>query len=521
MILALVGTLGIACAANVTDSDAPSAPGSGAGDGEFVVCLVGLYKPGKNDCQVNGMKVMADIAHSHGFPVTWYLKPPFAAQNKNDLKKWNNKYGDEVGWFSERWNTISETPDQEVQALKDVVDWQPIRAAGQVNYDANWVDIFRRNGITSVWGRCWEQTISDAICDRGCPWGFYYMNPNCYTAPNAATGGLVSVEWASRDLNLTFRTGWAEQFSFVSYDAINGGLIYPGQTEYWFRLVDEYRRQAKYNSFVPMIVMLEFGLLDPENEDLKHNYHYPHLATVMDELLYYLRKQKIKVVSVSEAVERYRTINAERTPPTYAYFDNLSRLPVFKDPIVPFEGRKNPPRVLRVQSNRITKSEFGHSYNGYYANDWPTNGSFPYVHPTGKTFEEQSAAFIYYDVSGQLFFDPGNPKPIRITSYLNIPEKRPAIIEEYSYWYDTDKLIPTPVIQSARDNKRLQVTIKVQAERDLPYGVVLWGDYSDVVVPEAERQRGSKVIGKEGLFIPMRLKQGLNELTIAFALEIK
>ncbi len=487
----------------------PTIPG-GTDQGEFVVCIVGLLKPDKNKNQANGMKLMADIAHRHGFPVTWYLKAPFAEQNKAGLKQWAGKYGDEVGWFAERWDN-TKSPDQDVQELKDVVDWQAIESAAQMNYGANWVDLFQKNGITSVWGRCWEQTISDGICDRGSPWGFYYAKPNCYTVPNPDAGGLVSMEWVSRDLNLTFRTGWAEVFSFVSYDAINGGLIFPGRIEYWERLVDEYRKQAKYNAFVPLIIMLEFGLLDPQTDDVKYNYHYPHLATIMDELLAYLKKQNIKVVSASDAVESYRKLHPEKTPPTYAYFDNWSRLPVFQDLIIPQKGKNNPPRVLRVQSDRITSSKMGHSYNGYFANDWSKDHFFPYFHPVGKKFEDQPPVFIYYDIYGQLFFDQGNPKPIRITSYLNIPSIRPPIVEEYSYWYDTDKHIPTPIIQSSRENGKLVVTVKADSEKELPYGVVLWGDYSDIVVSQSEQQRGTKVIGKEGLFIPMRLKKGPNE----------
>lgn len=486
--------------------------GAEISEGQFAVCIVGLNKPNPNERELAGMKIMAELAHKHGLPVTWYMKPLLAERTRDDLKAWHEKYGDEVGWFAERWKIIKESPDEEIRNLKRIVSWQTVRAAGQVNYGRQWVETFERNGMSSVWGRCWEQSASDGIVDRGSPWGFYYLNPDCYRVPNPGKGGLVSVEWTSRDLNLSFRTAWPESFSYCPYDCINMGINYPGHGEYWFRVVDEYRRQARYNKMVPLIVQMEFGGFAHD----RTNKYYDHLTKlcpqVFDELFAYLKQQNIKVLTVSDAVDAWRRANPEQTPPTYALFDNWSRLPIFKNPV--FASGK-PSRTLKVRNERFTKAQHGASYNGYFACEWGANGIFPYYHPTGRTFEEQPPVFIYYDRSGQLFFDLGNPKPIRITSYLNLPEKMPRIVPEYSYWFDTDKDIPTPLIRNEKKNGALCVTVEIEAKIELPYGVMLWGDYSAVDVP-VTAPRGTKAIGKEGLFIPLALKVGMNKLEVSF-----
>jgi len=48
-----------------------------------------------------GLEGLAAIAHKYGYPVTYYLKPGTVEASQANLKEWHQKYGDEVGWFSE------------------------------------------------------------------------------------------------------------------------------------------------------------------------------------------------------------------------------------------------------------------------------------------------------------------------------------------------------------------------------------------------------------------------------------
>ena len=74
------------------------------GEGECVFSIVGLQKPGELTNLHSGMKIMADLAHKYGHPVTWYLKPDLAEYAREDLQAWHQQYGDEVAWFAEHWN---------------------------------------------------------------------------------------------------------------------------------------------------------------------------------------------------------------------------------------------------------------------------------------------------------------------------------------------------------------------------------------------------------------------------------
>jgi hypothetical protein len=484
-------------------------------EGECVFSIVGLQKPGGLPALYSGMKIMADLAHKYGHPVTWYLKPDLAEYAKQDLKYWHQKYGDEVGWFAEHWNP-KQPLEVEIAKLKEVVTWQKIRTAGDVKYDRYKAGLFEKVGMESVWGRCWDQSAADGICDRGCPWGFHYLNPEYYRVPKPGKNGLVSVEWVSRDLNLVFRTAWAEFFSFVSYDTMLSGVLLPGRCEYWFNLVDEYRRQAKYNKYVPVITMNEFNLfsLDKNKPSVIHHTKYGPL--VFDELFKYLKDQKVQVMTVSDSVDKFKKLNATRTPPTYAYFDNLSWVPLVKDRVKKIPDFPIPVRDIKLQTERFKESKLGVKYNGYYAVKWAEDGfTYPYYNPSGIKFEDQPAVFIYYDDNGQLFFDPGNPKPIRVTSYLNLPKPIPTIVPEYSYWYGTDKDIPTADIKIEKRQGDLRVQIQVTADKEFPYGVMLWGDYTGFKVPE-DAPCGTKAIETKGLFIPMVLKSGSNKFEFVF-----
>ena len=484
-------------------------------EGECVFSIVGLQKPGELPNLHSGMKIMADLAHKYGHPVTWYLKPDLAGYAKQDLQEWHQKYGDEVAWFAEHWNP-KQPLEEEIAKLQKVVTWQKIRAVGDVNYGRRKAEIFEKAGMESVWGRCWDQSAADGISDRGCPWGFYYLNPECYRVPNPGKHGLVSVEWVNRDLNLVFRTAWSEFFSFVAYDTILSGVLLPGRCEYWFTLVDEYQRQAKYNKYVPVITMHEFNLFskDPNTPHFKH--YVKDCPPVFDELFKYLKDRNVTVLPVSASVDRFKKLHPEKTPPTYAFFDNLSRVPIVRNRVDKIPDFPIRVRNIKLETERFKESRIGAKYNGYYPVQWAKDGfTYPYFHPTGKRFEDQPPVFIYYDDNGQLFFDPGNPKPIRVTSYLNLPNPMPPIVPEYSYWFDTDQEIPTADIKIDKKPTALRVHIEVTSDKVFPYGVMLWGDYSGIKVPDTAPY-GTKVIGTQGLFIPLVLKVGVNRCELHF-----
>lgn len=465
--------------------------------GELVACITtkGQFR-GPTD--LAGMKKLAELAHRHGFPVTWIIKPFTARDAAKELQQWHLDYGDEVAWFSE--GTSLKEAEAELLELREVVSWQKVVSTGNTKYGLPWVELYQRLGIESVWGRCYEQTDADHISDRGSPHGFYYLRPDIYKAPNPAAGGLVSVPWLSNDPNLIFWCGFQSTFTFDPDDPMSMGFVGPGRCEYWFALVDEFQKQTRYNQFVPLIIQQEYdaGGAHP-------TWHEP-----MDELLAYVNRKGIPVVGQAEAVRRYKAAHPERTPPTYAVFDSLGKLDIVRHPLP--VGRS-----FEVTTNRLSTAFMGAPFNGYYTTDWnKTTDKRLYFHPTGTPFYDHGRTFIYYDVNGLLLFDENQTSPLRITTYLEIPAGKHGYdtLPEMSQFYDTDRFIPAARLETSPQGRDLRVQINVPAAQSnivahakLPYGVMLWGDYSRFSLP-ADAPVGAQIVGDIGVFVPLVMTIG-------------
>lgn len=476
-------------------------------DGKLVVCFAskGEFEPLERTTE--GINKITALAHKYGVPVTYYIKPFTADKYKNELKHWHQKYGDEVGWFSESL-TLENAP-AELKKLQGIVDWQIIRSTGNIKYGAEWVNMYLKNGIESVWGRCYEQTFTDDITDRGCPYGFYYASPKCYKVPNNTSGGIISVPWLSNDLNLIFRTAQQSTFTFDVNDPQDIGVVTPEDASFWRAEINEYKKQTKYNKIVPLVILQEleeFALSEPGYEERRESAY-----AILENLFKVLQEEGIQVVTVSEAVDMYKAAYPDKTPPTYAIFDNIGDLPIIKNN-----------KSLELSDQRFTNGK-GPSFNGYYATD-REDRTWYYYHPGGVPFYDLGKIFTYYDVNGLLVFEEGNSDPIRITPYTNLPENLfgEAILPEMSYWFDTHKYIPDSEINKIEHKNGFSLNIKAKAQNSdiftgvyLPYGVMLWGDYSAYEIPE-NAPVGTKILSTDGLYIPMLLNAGENELKLDF-----
>jgi hypothetical protein len=478
--------------------------------GELVVVIAskGQFK-GEPDFQ--GMDALAECAHRYGHPVTWFLKPVTVAPAEERLRRWRTQYGDELGWFAEH---AEPGPGEELAAMKKLVTWQPIRSAGNSRYDRLFVQLANEQEVEGIWGRAFEQSYAEPIADRGTTFGFHYLRPDCYKVPNPRGAGVVSVPWVSADLNLTFRTGSGAGFTFDPDDVLSIGVVRAGRIEYWKRLVDEYRRQTAWNEFVPLVIQQEYTAI---GEALRRKDGEP--LQVLDELFRYLRDQRIRVVTMADAVRLYRKASPDTTAPTYALFHNLGTNGLAAEP-APVPG---PGRLLRMEvtSNRIAKASAGLSFNGFYAGD-QAHGVRRYFDPEGRPYQQRGRLFLYYDVNGLLVFEEGNPQPLRITSYASLPSDphKPRVLPELSAWYNTQNLIPRAELSVTNVAGGVRISARVAAERNavftgdrFAYGLMLWGDYSAYRLPP-RASVGSRILGREGLFLPFPLAPGENRLDL-------
>lgn len=468
-------------------------------NGELLVSICTKGQP-RGPLAAEGMQLLADTAHKYGYPVTWLLRPFAAVEAGDRLKKWHEQYGDEVGWLCAF--TPGNEAEAEFKALKDATPWQDrIVSAGQVNYNETWVSLFQRLGIEEVWGRCYEQSDCDGISDRGCPYGFYYLRPNNCKAPNNQPGGLVSVPWLSNDPNLIFWTGLQSQLTFDPDDVVDMGFITPGRYEAWYGLVDQFQKQTRFNKIVPLIVQQEY-----DAPTLKATAGY------LDALFAYFKEKGIKVVPLREAVSRYKAAVGDFTPPTYGVYDNLGNLELIRNPATPDPSRKF---AFEKVNQPIRESDRGATFNGCYATHRiQTSGKQLYYSPDGKDYFDHGRLFVYYDQNGLLSFEENNPRPKRITSYLELPSGLHgfSVLPELSFTYDTDKFIPNVSVKKEDEASGIKIHITIEpfhpnpvAAKRLPYGVMVWGDFGNYRLP-AGMPAGTAIVGKYGLFIPFVLE---------------
>lgn len=478
--------------------------------GELVVVIAskGQFK-GEPDFQ--GMDALAESAHRHGHPVTWFLKPVTVGPASERLKKWKSQYGDELAWFAEH---AEPGPGEEYAEMKKLVTWQPIRSAGNSRYDRLFYLLAEKQGITGIWGAYFEQSYAEALADRGTTFGFHYMRPDCYKVPNPRGAGIVSVPWVSTDINLTFRLGGASGFTFDPDDVIQIGVAHPGRSEYWKRLVDEYRKQTVWNEVVPLIIQQEYTSV---GDALRRK--DPASLALLGDLFQYLREQRIRVVTMSDAVALFRKAHPDTTPPTYALYDNLGADGLPAQPAAhPKTGRL---QRLQVISNRISGAQGGVGFNGFYASTL-SNQIRSYVDLEGRAYPQQGRLLAYYDVLGLLMFEEGRSAPIRITPYASLPENphKPRVLPEMSAWFNTQDKIPQAQLLVTNALGAVRITAQANWERSasfggerLAYGLMLWGDYSAYRLP-AKAPAGSRILGRSGLLLAFPLVPGDNRLEL-------
>ena len=478
-------------------------------NGRLVVCIASKceYDDGQ-PADVEGPSGLAALAHKYGFPVTYYMKPFTVEACRTLLKSWHDQYGDEVGWLSD--GTPFGKAEAELARMRQLAEWQSITTAGNLRFGLDWSNFYLRQGIQSVWGRCYEQSYTDGITDRGCPPGFYYALPACFRSPNQTDGGLISVPWLSNDLNLVFRTAQQSTFTFDPNDSQSLHVSTPDDDSFWKAELDQYQKQTRYNKTVPLVVQQETGKFHLQGASPFYVKWRKDGRAILENLFKVLKDRHITVVNVSQAVQIYKQAYSASTPPTYNIFDNISSLPIIQ---------KCP--SFKMVAERFTGTKKLAKFNGYYACA-SEGGKALYFSPDGKTFYDRGRNLTYFDRSGLLVFDDGNPLPIRITSYLNDPARyMKGILPELSYLFDTAKYIPKADVHTSKNGGHLQVAVKVALEclpdymgDRLPYGVMLWGNYSAWKVP-AGSPAGTKILDSHGLFVPMLLKPGVNTLELS------
>ena len=412
---------------------------------------------------LDGMHALAEIMHPRGVPVTWIVSPESAAIAAETLTAWHDTHGDEVavelpvleGTYSEKEQFLKGRRAKVRQALP----WAEATIAGNVHCDPDIVKLLDAAGFEGVWGFCWEQIEVDDITDRGCPWGFFYMDPADRLKP-AAQRSVVAVPWLSHDLLKTYHCGNAPVYTNDPNDVARASICAWEDTAYWDAFADNYHRNIRYNDAVFLLQHQEAHEMECNERNRCYTPEDIREAAIMmarhlDRLL---AKPDVRVLSLPDAVRHYRALN-ERTASSYMLWEDTPT------------RRPNP--------------------------DYTWNTC---VGPWPRTF-------LHYDCGAQMMFIDGQVQPACIRNYAKPWDDRD---------YYREMHIPRlRLIRNTQHVWRREIEVSVTSDKAMPYGLALWGDYSLYQIGEAPGLVSGKILPRELLFLRYDLQSGENHFTIA------
>ncbi len=409
---------------------------------------------------LDGMRLLADTLHPHGVKITWIVSPGSARIAAKALTQWHDAFGDDVAVHTPELSGTLKYKATQMEMARDAVNaalpWASLTIAASGHTDPEIAAVLEDTGFEGLWGFCWEQIEVDKITDRGCPWGFYYMDREQRLKPGHGRG-VIGMEWTARDLLKSFHSGNPCLYSTDPNDVGRGGLCSWENIDYWKCMADNYARNTRYNEHVFLLQHQEAH--EMERSDLCRCYTDEDIreaAVMLDRFVAHL-KGRATMMTLAEAARLYRARN-EQTASSYMLW----------------EDSPTPP------------------YNPDYA--WSTPcGPWP------KTF-------LHYDRGAQIMFIDGKVEPVCIRNYAR-PYARA------SYFAEPD--IPRAfLVHNTRYGWRREIEITVESPRAMPYGIALWGDFSLYQIEEAPGMVEGKILPRELLFLRYELAPGTNTFCI-------
>jgi hypothetical protein len=409
---------------------------------------------------MQGMQRLADLLHPLRIPITWLVSAESARLAADSLTAWHLEHGDAVAVHSPKlegeYDTKRSQLERERAGIHRALPWADLRVAAHNHQDPDMPRLLEDLGFEALWGFCWEQVEVDKFWDRGSPWGFYYVDPQERLRP--ATGrGIVGIEWTSRDLLKSFHSGAPQLYSTDPNDVARGGLCSWDACDYWKGLADSYVRNARHNDAVYLVHHQEAHEMERSSvsagyteEDIRES---AQLITAFAQHL----GTRMHATTLPEAVRQYREQHAE-TAPSYMLWDDLPA------------PRPNPD----------------------YAWDIP-------VGPWPRTF-------LYYDRDCQMMFIDGKTTPHCVRNY-----DRPMRRGEY---FAEPVLPPVRLVSNTARFWSREIELLVNSPAAMPYGAVLWGDYSLYRVAETPGLKDAKILSPNLLFVRFDLQEGENRVAV-------
>ncbi len=418
---------------------------------------------------LDGMQLLADTLHPHGVRITWIVGGESARIAREPLTRWHECHGDDIAVHTPPLAGALDAKRSQMLAEREAVlkalPWSRATIAASGHTDPEIAAVLEDTGFEGLWGFCWEQIDVDAISDRGCPWGFYYMDRAQRLRP-AQGRGVIGMEWTARDLLKSFHSGNPCLYSTDPNDVGRGGLCSWENIAYWERMADNYLRNTRYNDHVFLLQHQEAHEMERTpggfcssppgifqcytEEDIRES------AVMLDRFAAYI-EGRASMLTLAQAATLYR----ER------YAHTASSYMLWEDAPTP-------------------------AYNPDYA--WSTP-----IGPWPKTF-------LHCGRGAQMMFIEGKVEPVCIRNY-----ERPYAYGEFF----AEPTIPrTRLVHDTRHGWSRDIEIRVDSPRAMPYGLALWNDYSLYQISDAPGLVEGKILPRELMFLRYDLEPGENLLRV-------
>lgn len=420
---------------------------------------------------LEGMRLLAEIAHKHGIPITWAIDTKSAPTVAKLLTAWHTEDGDvpllmldikpmwDSNWEAQREaNPGSSTeamashvvtmreklPDyisKEWGRIKRAMPWVEPSVAGAVFKNDVFLHALEQTGFQGLWGYHWSQQNRDETepdtpepeIDRG---GFGCFYP---LEVSTLSDAIVTREPSDESLAHQFKNIVGIPYHSAGCfgedtDNLRAALLNGTAQQHY----DTYIENIAWNpwlGYVEHIDPLTVAQLGEEGLERLDAY-FAHVVSVED----------TKPIRLSQMVEDYAS-HCEKTEPTAV---------VTKDTETQ-DAAANPKSTLRM---------------------------------------------LYCDAACELAFVEGGMEPVEIRNYAS----------ERVVQSDASKPVLTG-FSPTRHRTELHIAIVVESIKALPYGIIVWGDHEGLQLTESNAD-DVRWIGKHALFIRLTLQSGKNEFNL-------
>ena len=420
---------------------------------------------------LEGMRLLAEVAHKHSIPITWAVDTKSAPIVAKTLTTFHTENGDapllmldirpiwETNWERERdanpgastgamashlvtmREKLPEYIIRERERLTRAMPWAEPNVAGAVFKNDAVLRALEQTGFRGLWGYHWNQpdvddtdsSVPEIEVDRG---GFGCFYP---LEASASIDSIVARSTADADLAQSFEkivgipyhtaAHLAEDTHNLRAALLNGTAqqhydVYVGSTAW--------NQWLGYVEHIDSLTVAHLGQEGLERLDA----YFAHVVSIQD----------TKPLLLSQMVDDYIK-HCQKTEPT----------------------------AVVAASPEIQK----------------------------ETAESKSTLKIfYYDTACEFTFVEGAMDPVEIKSYsgervLQSEANRPVLTG----------FLPT------RHRTQLHIAIMVESTRTMPYGIAVWGDHEGLQLTESNVD-DVRWIGEHSLFIRLTLQSGKNEFSV-------